>query len=81
MQLFPSPKASNKDALISTVGAALAVAITWLVSEALLDSVAPILALSMGASAVILFTMPTAPAAQPAPLILAHCVAAFLGVL
>ena len=81
MQLFPSPKASNKDALISTVGAALAVAITWLVCEALLDSVAPILALSMGASAVILFTMPTAPAAQPAPLIVAHCVAAFLGVL
>jgi CBS-domain-containing membrane protein len=35
----------------------------------------------MGASAVILFTMPTAPAAQPVPLILAHCVAAFLGVL
>ena len=81
MQLFPSPKASNKDALIGTVGAALAVAITWLVSEALLDSVAPILALSMGASAVILFTMPTAPAAQPAPLIVAHCVAAFWGVL
>jgi CBS-domain-containing membrane protein len=35
----------------------------------------------MGASAVILFTMPHAPAAQPVPLILAHCVAAFLGVL
>ena len=81
MKLFPSPKANNKDALIGTVGAALAMAITWLVSEALLDSVAPILALSMGASAVILFTMPTAPAAQPAPLIVAHCVAAFLGVL
>ncbi len=64
MQLFPSPKASNKDALIGTVGAALAMAVTWLVCEALLDSVAPILALSMGASAVILFTMPTAPAAQ-----------------
>jgi CBS-domain-containing membrane protein len=35
----------------------------------------------MGATAVILFTMPTAPAAQPVPVILAHCVAAFLGVL
>jgi CBS-domain-containing membrane protein len=56
-------------------------AITWLVSDALLDSVSPILVVSMGASAVILFTMPTAPAAQPVPLILAHCVAAFLGVL
>ena len=81
MKLFPSPKANNKDALISTVGAALAMTITWLACEALLDNVAPILALSMGASAVILFTMPTAPAAQPAPLIVAHCVAAFLGVL
>jgi CBS-domain-containing membrane protein len=56
-------------------------AITWLVSDALLDSVSPILALSMGATAVILFTMPTAPAAQPVPVILAHCVAAFIGVL
>ena len=81
MKLFPSPKANNTDALIGAVGAALAMAITWLVSDALLDSVSPILALSMGASAVILFTMPTAPAAQPVPLILAHCVAAFIGVL
>jgi len=81
MKLFPSPKASNKDSLIGTVGAALSMAITWLVCDALLDSAAPILALSMGASAVILFTMPTAPAAQPVPLILAHCVAAFFGVL
>ena len=81
MKLFPSPKASNKDSLIGTVGAALSMAITWLVCDALLDSAAPILALSMGASAVILFTMPNAPAAQPVPLILAHCVAAFFGVL
>jgi CBS-domain-containing membrane protein len=73
MKLFPSPKANNTDALISAVGVALAMAITWLVSDALLESVSPILVVSMGASAVILFTMPTAPAAQP--------VAAFLGVL
>ena len=45
-------------------------AITWLVSDALLDSVSPILEVSMSASAAILFTMPTAPAAQPVPLIL-----------
>ena len=80
MKLFPSPKAKNKDAVIGAIGAALGMAITWLVSDALLDSVAPILVLSMGATAVILFTMPTAPAAQPVPVILAHCVAAFLGV-
>ncbi len=80
MKLFPSPKANNTDALIGAVGAALAMAVTWLVSDVLLDSVSPILALSMGASAVILFTMPTAPAAQPFPLVLAHCAAAFIGV-
>jgi CBS-domain-containing membrane protein len=81
MKLFPSPKANNTDTLIGAVGAALAMTITWLVSDALLDSVSPILALSMGATAVILFTMPTAPAAQPVPVILAHCVAALIGVL
>jgi len=81
VQLFPSPKASNKDALIGAVGAAISMAVTWLVCDALLDNVSPILALSMGASAVILFTMPNAPAAQPVPLILAHCTAAFWGVL
>ena len=80
MRLFPSPKANNKDALIGAVGAALGMAITWLACDALLDGVAPILVLSMGASAVILFTMPTAPAAQPVPVILAHCLAAFFGV-
>ena len=66
--------------MIGAIGAALGMAITWLVSDALLDGAAPLLVLSMGASAVILFTMPTAPAAQPLPVILAHCVAAFLGV-
>jgi CBS-domain-containing membrane protein len=81
VNLFPSPKANNKDTVIGAVGAALGMAITWLVSDALLDSVAPILVLSMGATTVILFTMPTAPAAQPVPVILAHCMAAFLGVL
>ena len=80
MKLFPSPKANNTDALIGAVGAALGMAITWLICDALLDGVAPILVLSMGASAVIVFTMPTAPTAQPVPVILAHCVAAFLGV-
>ena len=81
MKLFPSPKANNKDAVIGAVGAALGMAITWLVCDALLEGAAPILVLSMGASAVILFTMPTAPAAQPVPVVLAHCMAAFFGVL
>ena len=81
MKLFPSPKSNNTDALIGAVGAALGIAITWLVCDALLDGVAPILVVSMGASAVILFTMPTVPAAQPLPLILAHCQAALFGVM
>ena len=67
MKLFPSPQANNKDAVIGAVGAALSMAITWLVCDALLDSVAPIGVLSMGAAAVILFMMPTGPAAQPLP--------------
>jgi len=80
VKLLPSPKSNNKDAVIGAVGAALGMAITWLICDALLDGAAPLLVLSMGASAVILFTMPTAPAAQPVPVILAHCLAAFFGV-
>jgi CBS-domain-containing membrane protein len=79
-QAFPSPKSNNKDALIGTIGAALGMSITWLVSDYFLDGSAPILVLSMGASAVILFTMPKAPTAQPVPVILSHVVAAFFGV-
>jgi hypothetical protein len=41
MKIFPSPKSNNKDALIGTFGAALGIAITWLVSDALLNGVAP----------------------------------------
>ncbi len=80
MKIFPSPKSNNKDALISTFGAALGIAITWLVSDALLSGVAPLLVVSMGATAVILFSLPSAPAAQPGAVLIAHVVAAFLGV-
>ena len=80
MKLFPSPKSNNIDALIGAFGAALGLSITWLICDALLGSAAPVLVLSMGATTVILFTMPTAPAAQPVPVILAHCAAAFCGV-
>ena len=80
MKLLPSPKSNNKDALIGTFGAALGIAITWLVSDALLDGVAPLLVVSMGASAVILFSLPSAPAAQPGAVLIAHVVAAFFGV-
>jgi CBS-domain-containing membrane protein len=80
VNLFPSPKANNKDTVIGAVGAALGMAITWLVCDALLSGTAPILVFAMGSSAITLFTMPTAPAAQPVPVILAHSVAAFLGV-
>ena len=80
MKIFPSPKSNNKDALIGTFGAAIGIAITWLVSDALLSGVAPLLVVSMGASAVILFSLPTAPAAQPGAVLIAHVAAAFFGV-
>lgn len=80
IKLLPSPRSNNKDASIGAIGTALGIAITWILSDAFLGGTAPLLVVSMGASAVILFTMPTAPAAQPVPMIIAHVVGAFLGV-
>jgi CBS-domain-containing membrane protein len=55
-------------------------AVTWLICERLLDSTAPILVMSMGASAVLLFATPTSPLAQPVPVIAAHTLGAVVGV-
>ncbi|MFM8968648.1 MAG: HPP family protein, partial [Actinomycetota bacterium] len=65
MKIFSAPKSTDKDAVIGGVGAALGMAITWLLCDWLLDSTAPILVMSMGASAVLLFATPTSPLAQP----------------
>jgi CBS-domain-containing membrane protein len=80
MKLTLAPKANNKDSIIGAVGAALGMAITWLLCDWLLDSTAPILVMSMGASAVLMFATPMSPLAQPAPVILAHAFGAFIGV-
>ncbi len=80
MKLPLAPKANNKDAIIGAVGAALGMAITWLLCDWLLDSTAPILVMSMGASAVLLFATPMSPLAQPLPVVAAHALGALVGV-
>ena len=80
MKLTLAPRANDKDAAIGAVGAALGMAVTWLVCDRLLDSTAPILVMSMGASAVLLFATPTSPLAQPVPVIAAHTLGAVVGV-
>jgi CBS-domain-containing membrane protein len=81
VKLSLSPKANNKDSVIGAVGAALGMTVTWLMCDWLLDSTSPILAMSMGASAVLLFATPLSPLAQPVPVVLAHTFGAFVGVL
>lgn len=78
--LFPSPKLRPADALLGGVSATVAIAVTWWVSEKVLDGVSPILALSMGASALLIFMTPRGPMAQPGPVIIAHVVGAIVGV-
>ena len=55
-------------------------AVTWLICDWVLDGVAPILVMSMGASAVLLFATPTSPLAQPVPVLAAHTLGAVIGV-
>jgi CBS domain-containing membrane protein len=80
MKLPLAPRANNKDAVIGAVGAALGMAITWLICDWALDGTAPILVMSMGASAVLLFATPTSPLAQPLPVLAAHVFGAVVGV-
>jgi CBS-domain-containing membrane protein len=81
MKLTLAPKANNKDSVIGAVGAALGMAVTWLLCDWLLESTSPILVMSMGASAVLLFATPMSPLAQPVPVILAHTFGARVGVM
>lgn len=78
--LFPAPKLKPKDAVIGAVGAFLAIGATWWLSNRLLDGNSPILALAMGASAIIIFMTPRGPMAQPGPVLIAHTVGAVVGV-
>jgi CBS-domain-containing membrane protein len=80
MSTWLAPRANSKDALIGAVGAALGMALTWLICDWVLDGAAPLLVMSMGASAVLLFATPTSPLAQPLPMISSHALGAFVGV-
>jgi len=79
--LFPAPKLKPKDAAIGGVSALIAIAITYWASDQVFDlEQAPILALAMGASAIIIFMTPRGPMAQPGPVLLAHTIGATVGV-
>lgn len=79
--LFPAPKLKPKDAVIGSLGALIAIGVTYWVSDQLIDiEKAPILALAMGASAIIIFMTPRGPMAQPGPVLLAHTIGAAVGV-
>ena len=80
MKLTLAPRANNKDSIIGAVGSALGMTITWWICDLVLDSTAPILVMSMGASAVLLFATPTSPLAQPVPVLTAHVLGAAVGV-
>lgn len=80
MSTWLAPKANGKDALIGAVGAALGMAVTWLICDWVLDGAAPLLVMSMGASALLVFATPTSPLAQPVPVVLAHLLGAVVGV-
>ena len=67
--------------LRGAVGAALAIALTGLVTHLAIgaDPAAPWLVASMGASAVLAFVLPASPLAQPWPVIGSHMLAAAIG--
>ncbi len=80
MSAWLAPRSNNKDTAIGAIGAAVGMAVTWLVCDWLLDGTAPLVVMSMGASAVLLFATPNSPLAQPVPVIAAHVVGAVVGI-
>ncbi|MDP2902156.1 MAG: HPP family protein [Methylovulum sp.] len=72
---------SLKGKCLSVIACAIAILSVALATQALrLDSAYPMIVASMGASAVILFIIPTSPLAQPWPLVGGHIVSAVIGV-
>jgi len=72
---------STKSILLSSFSALIAIAIVGLVSQYSLSGYnVPIMAASMGASAVLLFVVPTSPLAQPWSFVGGHLVSALVGV-
>lgn len=83
-RLFPDvpPPLSGRERLRSAVGALLGILATGLVSRAALGSetVLPAMIAPMGASAVLLFAVPSSPLAQPWSILGGNLVAALVGV-
>jgi len=72
---------STKSILLSSFSALIAIAIVGLISQYSLSGYnVPIMAASMGASAVLLFVVPTSPLAQPWSFVGGHLVSALVGV-
>ncbi|MCF8179467.1 MAG: HPP family protein [Sulfuritalea sp.] len=72
---------SHRERLISTLGGFLSLIVVYAASLALLgNSDIPVLVLSMGSSAVLLFAVPHGAMSQPWPLIGGHFVSAVIGV-
>lgn len=80
--LIPEPvQVSLRERLSTVLAAFLAILVVSLVSHHLFDHHAlPWIAASMGASAVLLFALPTSPMAQPWPFIGSHLISATVGV-
>lgn len=75
--------ATIRDRVVACLGALIGIAVTGLVSRALLPGQAAagmILTASMGASAVLLFVVPASPLAQPWPIIGGNTISAAVGV-
>lgn len=76
-----STPGGNLEKWISGIGAALGLAVVYIVNAELLSPGAtPLLIASMGASAVLLFALPHSPLAQPYPLIAGHALSCAIGV-
>lgn len=75
--------ATLRDRAIACIGALFGIGLTGLVSRAVLGSETPLillLAAPMGASAVLLFAVPSSPLAQPWPIVGGNVTAALVGV-
>jgi CBS domain-containing membrane protein len=82
-QFLPAPIAvSNTEQLRACCGALLGILLTSVLTRLILGSNdgLPLLVAPMGASAVLLFALPSSPLAQPWPLIGGHAISATVGV-
>lgn len=76
------PGATIRERIIACIGAALGIGLTFLICERIIGpgSHLPLIVAPMGATAVILFAIPTSPLAQPWPIIGGCTISAFIGI-